>query len=367
MDEFRKVPFNDLRPTNQLFGKNILDGVQSVLDSGRYLYGPWGTQFEQELQKTYPDKTHAVAVANGTDAIELSLRVLHSENPKAKLVITVGNSAPAVVAAIYRAGLTPFFCDVTPAGLMDPHYLAEAIRDCKKDVLAVLPVHTYGQICDMKAIAEVAWPNGISVVEDAAQAMFSTSARCRIGQYSDFVAMSFYPTKALGALGDAGAILCNDKADAGHLRSLAFYGISDRDTLKMDRPGGLNSRISELQAAVLLAKWSGSELTSRQRSFFASMYVDRMPKHILHRPYEQGENYHLFTVVVKNREKVRAYLHLHGVETAIHYPTAPTGARGQETLWLCDHVMSLPLYYGMKPEDVLYVAEAVTQAVKFHG
>lgn len=351
-----KIPFNDLKPALDLQRAEIESAIKSVLDGDTYINGPHVAAFENLIAHTL-GMSYGVGCANGTDAITLTLLALskfadHNE----KEVITVANSAPATVAAILRAGMIPVFADILPNGLMD---LEKACLLFNNKTLALLPVHLYGQIVDLSSISGMISDANIFVVEDAAQAYGSTGLEntpyCKC--------ISFYPTKNLGALGDGGMVVTNSTLVANQIHRLKNYGLNPEKCIT--EANGFNSRLDEMQAAILTARWQSFSKMQAMRNTLAYRYWSGLPGKLIHRSFDERENQHLFTIRTKHRKELQRFLLGNEIQTMVHYPVPASeylplspwdgnyGAKVlPETYKFCDEVLSLPLYPGMTIEQV---------------
>jgi dTDP-3-amino-3,4,6-trideoxy-alpha-D-glucose transaminase len=340
-----RVPFNVLRPGED---RAAIDAAMArVLDSGWFVLGPEVAAFETEFAAA-AGAAHAVGVNTGTDAIALALRGL--DIGPGDEVITSPLSAAYSALAIDMAGARPVFADVDPARLtLDPDAVAAAVTPRTR---AVLPVHLYGQPADMDGIARVAARHGLVVVEDACQAHLATVGGRPVGRGSAAAAYSFYPTKNLGALGDGGAIATDDGALAARLRRLRNGGQSSR---YHHDERGVNSRLDELQAAILRARLPRLAAATSVRRRLARRYRDALgaaPVGVAPE-CDPGHVYHLFPVLADDRERFQAHLLRHGVETLVHYPV-PIPRQLAARAWtpadcpvadeVCGRVVSLPLY-----------------------
>lgn len=311
-----------------------------------------------------------MGVASGTDAIELALRALGIE--VGDEVVTAAATCVPTVAAIESAGATPVLADVDPeTGTLDPEALAAA---CTQRTRAVVPVHLYGQCADMAPILAVARERGLRVVEDAAQAHGAEYGGRRAGTLGDAAAFSFYPTKNLGALGDAGIVVTDDPAVAERVRALRSYGERER---YVSVEWGRNSRLDTLQAAVLATKLPFLERWTERRRELAARYHDGLAGTGLVLPVEapgRRHVYHLFVVRSLRRDVLREQLAARGVETLVHYPRPIHGhpayahlARGGALLArserLAAEALSLPLYPDLRDDEAEQVVAAVVEAV----
>jgi len=325
---------------------DVRNAIDRVLASGWFVLGPEVEAFEAEFAAAAGAAT-AVGVGTGTDAIALTLRALgigHGDD-----VITTPLSAAYTALAILMAGARPVFADVDPATLtLDPASVERAIGPRTR---AIVPVHLYGQPADMAALADVAARHDLRIVEDCCQAHLATAGGRPVGTFGVAGAFSFYPTKNLGALGDGGAIVTNDREFAARLRRLRNGGQTDR---YHHGEAGVNSRLDELQAAVVRARLPRlaaqtarrRELAARYRAGLAGSSVD--PVH----EKDPGHVYHLFVVRSADRDRLQAHCAAHGVETLIHYPvpiprqpalaaTAPAECPHADRA--CGEVLSLPI------------------------
>ena len=360
------MPFLDLRRQTLALGDQLPDSIGRAAASGHYVLGPELSSFESEFS-SWCGSSNTVGVASGTDAIELALRAL--EVGPGDEVITQATTCVPTVAAIERAGATPVLCDVELAtASIDATSIERAIGPRTK---AIVPVHLYGQCVDITAVEAAA--GGIPIIEDCAQAHGTTLGDRRAGTFGRLGAFSFYPTKNLGALGDAGAVVTDDDELATKLRKLRAYGQSDRYRHDIV---GVNSRLDEVQAAALSTKlpwldgWVGrrQEIAGRYLSAFAQSPLGLLP------PREgSGHAFHLFVVRASDRDGLQSALEARGIGTIIHYPLAihqqpayhelahgPVALTNSERL--CSEVLSLPLYPELTDDEVAEVIDAVLDA-----
>jgi dTDP-4-amino-4,6-dideoxygalactose transaminase len=356
------VPFADLGRGVAVARREIDAAIARVLDSGWYVLGAEGRAFEAELA-AWLGAGHAVGVASGTDAIELALRAL--DVGPGDEVVTQANTCVPTVAAIERTGATAVLCDVEPAaGTMDPGSARGALTSRTR---ALIPVHLYGQCADMDPLLDL----GVPVVEDCAQAHGATYHGRVAGTMGALGALSFYPTKNLGALGDGGAVVTGDPALAGRLRSLRQYGQADRYQ-HVER--GVNSRLDELQAAVLRVRLAGLEAGNARRAEIAERYDAALAGAEAFVPLARlegrGHVHHLYVGRAPARDELQAALAERGVQTLVHYPQpihghAPYAALGDGPVSLANaealagEVLSLPLFPELTDDEVAYVADTV--------
>lgn len=359
-----RVPFLNLRLAED--ADAVHAGIRRVIDRGWFILGPEVAAFEDEFAAA-TGATYAVGVGTGTDAIALLLRAL-GVGPGDE-VITAPVSAAYSALAIQMAGATPVFADLDDERMtLDPRAAEAAITPRTK---AILPVHLYGQPADLPALAAIAERHHLLLVEDACQSHFATCAGKPVGSFGAGAAYSFYPTKNLGALGDGGAITTNDPAVAERLKRLRNGGQADR---YRHLEFGVNTRLDEMQAAVLRARLPFMPAWTARRRALAARYraalgdVDGATL-VVPRECDPGHVYHLFPVRSARREAVRAALAAAGVETLIHYPislpeqpafAALTPAACPKGTRLANEVFSLPLHPQLTDAE----ADAVVAAIR---
>jgi dTDP-3-amino-3,4,6-trideoxy-alpha-D-glucose transaminase len=354
------IPFLDLRPGED--AADVRAAIERVVSRGWFVLGPELETFEQEFAAAC-GASHAVGVGTGTDALALALRAA-GVGPGDE-VITAPLSAAYSALAIMMNGARPVFADVDADRLtLDPRAAAAAVTPRTK---AIMPVHLYGQPADMPALVDVANRHRLVVVEDCCQAHLATCAGRPVGSFGIAAAYSFYPTKNLGALGDGGAITTADAALAARLRRLRNGGQTDR---YHHGEFGVNSRLDELQAAVLrarlryLPRWTAERraLAARYRVALAAAPVTVPAEH------DPGHVYHLFPVLSGERAALQSHLKARGIETLIHYPVPipRQPALAQErpaqcpvTDRVCEQVLSLPLHPGMTTQTIDEIGAAL--------
>lgn len=339
--------------------EEIESAMRRVLAGGRYIHGAEGEGFEREFAE-YVGVSHALGLASGTDALRLGLLALGVG--RGDEVVTVSHTASATAAAIVQCGATPVFVDIDPATFtMNPESLPEAITPKTR---AILPVHLYGHPADLAPILEIANQSGIPVLEDCAQAHGAAYRGKRVGGWGRCAAFSFYPTKNLGALGDGGALTTDDPALAEKVRLLREYGWRERYVSEVS---GFNSRLDELQAAILRVKLRRLESQNALRRHLAQAYSAALSGVVT--PITQPDclhAHHLYVIRARQRDALRAFLAAHGIGTAIHYPVpihlqpAYAGAKIPAPLPVTEQtageILSLPLYPQMTVGQVGEVA-----------
>ncbi|HKE41360.1 MAG TPA: DegT/DnrJ/EryC1/StrS family aminotransferase [Casimicrobiaceae bacterium] len=342
--------------------------IRLVLESGRYILGPEVDAFEREFA-AYLSVRHAVGVANGTDALELALRACGIG--AGSVVYAPSHTAVATVAAIESSGAKPFLVDIDPTRFtLDPSRLDEAIRlHGRGRSGAVVPVHLYGHPADMPAIIDIARNNGLAIVEDCAQSHGAALLRRKTGTWGDAAAFSFYPTKNLGALGDGGAIVTSSNDIAKRARALRQYGWGEH---RVSETPGFNSRLDELQAAVLRVKLVYLDCDNQRRREIAALYAAGLAGEGVTLPavHDGAEHvYHQYVVRSSKRDALQDYLQLKGIATLVHYPVpvhlqpayAQRVARGGLTFSerAAGEALSLPMYPELQNGDVERVVEEV--------
>ena len=355
-----RIPFADLRPGEDAAA--VDHAVRRVIERGWFVLGPEVEAFEHEFAAA-SGAAEAVGVGNGTDALALVFRALgigHGDE-----VVTTPLSAAYTALAVMMAGARPVFADVDPDRLtIDPAAAEAAITP---RTAAILPVHLYGQAADMTALEAIARRRGLALVEDCCQAHLATAAGRPVGTIGVAGAFSFYPTKNLGALGDGGAVVTNDRALAERLRRLRNGGQTSR---YRHAEAGVNSRLDEIQAAVLRERLRFLPAWTERRRHLARLYRGALAGAPVEVPPEidPGHVYHLFAVRSPERVRLQAHLAAHGIETLVHYPVpiprqpALDGAKPTPCPVadrICEELCSLPLYPALADEAVGAVAAAV--------
>jgi len=343
--------------------------VTQVLEGGWYILGEQVAAFEREFA-AFCGVTHAIGVGSGTAALQLALAGC-GVGPGSE-VITVPHTAAATVVAIELAGAQPVLVDIDPRRYtLNPAGLEAAITPHTR---AVIPVHLYGCPADLDPIVEIARRHDLFVVEDCAQAHGAQYRGQPVGSCGHVAAFSFYPTKNLGACGDGGMVVTNDPELAERVRLLRQYGWRERYiSRKIDGAKGLNSRLDELQAAILRVKLRHLQDWNDRRRRLASLYSERLTGSGVLVPFEpEGANhvYHLYVVRHPHRDELRAFLHQQGIGSLIHYPVPVHLQPAWQDLGheagdfpmaeaAAHEVLSLPLYPELREEEVMTVADAV--------
>ena len=347
--------------------------LRRCLKSGRYILGQEVASFEEEFA-AYLGIAHAVGVANGTDALYLALRACDVAPGDA--VLSVSHTAVATITAITLCGATPVFVDIDPATFtMDVGRLEETVKNYRGRLKAIVPVHLYGHPAHMTAIMDVATRYGVRVVEDCAQAHGATWKDRKTSTFGDIAAFSFYPTKNLGALGDGGAVVTQDGELADRVRLLREYGWEER---YISKTLGINSRLDELQAAILRVKLRHLDEDNSRRVGLARLYtaalIDQEKITLPQTASEATHVFHQYVIRVAERDSLRTYLRDRGTGTLVHYPVPvhqqPAYAGHfklysplYETEAAAREILSLPLF----PELTEQQLEIVVQQLRTWG
>ena len=357
------VPFISTKDINKKYIKQIESAALRVISSGRYILAEELEKFEHNFAKFCGTK-YCLGVGNGLDALCLILDAY--EFPKGSEVILPANSFVATALAVSRCGLKPVLVDIEEQTF---NISVEAIkRSITKKTKAIIPVHLYGQITNMDEIKALAKKFKLKIIEDSAQAHGATYNKKRAGNVGNAAAFSFYPVKNMGALGDGGAITTNDKKLYLKIKTLRNYGseVKYHHDLK-----GCNSRLDELQAAILDIKLKNIDAENKERREIAAFYQKNISNEAIVIPYAKNalsHVWHLFVIRTKNRNKLIDHMEKKGVQTLIHYPipihkqkayNELNGLSLPVTERLAKEIVSLPIYPGMSKENIRNVIKAV--------
>lgn len=363
------IPFLDLKSINAQYRVELIEACARVIDSGWYIGGNELSQFEQEFA-AFCGSAHCIGVANGLDALTLTLRAwleLGRLQPGDEIIVPA-NTYIASILAISANGLTPVLVEPDAASFnLSPANARAAITAKTR---AILSVHLYGQLADMPAIMALAREYGLLVLEDAAQAHGAAIGGKRAGSWGDAAGFSFYPGKNLGALGDAGAITTHDAELAQTLRALRNYGSHEKYKNLFK---GINSRLDEIQAAMLRIKLKNLDVETARRREIAVAYTRGINNSELRLPLSQFDLneerlqqhvFHLYVVRCKNRDKFQKYLNDHDVQTLVHYPLPPhkqqcysefSDLRFEITEDIHRQVISLPIGSHLRSAEFQYI------------
>ena len=320
------ISFLDLKNINQQYRQQLIEACTRVIDSGWYIGGTELEQFEQNFAK-YCGTQYAIGVANGLDALILTLRAWKElgKLQDGDEVIVPSNTYIASILAISANQLKPVLVEPNPNTFnLDPAKIEAALTEKTK---VILPVHLYGQLADMPKIMQIAKQLNLLVLEDSAQSHGAQIQGKKAGNWGDAAGFSFYPGKNLGALGDAGAVTTNDAELATMLKALRNYGSHEK---YKNLVPGVNSRLDEIQAAMLDVKLKYLDQETQHRRHIASLYLNGIKNPLIQLPLGDvnAESYmqhvwHLFVIRTNQREALQQYLLNHGVQTLIHYPIPP--------------------------------------------
>lgn len=362
-----QVPFGDLTRHYLAIKSEIDAAVNRVLASGWFVLGSELRAFEEAFA-AHIGVRHAIGVGSGTEAIHLAL-VASGVQPGDE-VITVPNTAVPTLSAISFAGATPVLVDVDPDSFcIDPGLIEQKISARTR---AIIPVHLYGNCCRMDEVMAVAGRHNLAVIEDACQAHGAVYQGKRTGTFGAYGCFSFYPSKNLGAFGDGGMVVTDDDQRAEQIVLLRNYGQLERYYHEIK---GFNSRLDEMQAAILSAQLPHLESWNRRRREIAVLYSHAISHPAVRLPRQQegsGHVFHLYVVRCQARDALRRHLADHGIGTQIHYPVpchlqnaykdpgVPAGSYPVAEQCAAE-VLSLPIYPELSDDEVRYVAETINQ------
>lgn len=360
-----KVSFQYFDRENKKRGKKYKKAFDKVLKSNWYILGPEVKNFETEFAK-FNNSKFCIGVANGLEAIQIALLALDIK--EGDQVITTPISAVATTIAILSVKAEPIFCDTDENGMIDINQIEKLIN---KKTKAILPVHLYGNPVDMVNLKLIAEKHNLYLIEDAAQAHGAQIKNKKVGNFGEIGCFSFYPTKNLGALGDAGALVTNSKELYNKMLMIRDYGQSSKYVHEVF---GLNSRLDELQASILLEKLSYLEKDNKQRSQIAKIYKKIKEKNYL-KLLKLDKNfescYHQFVLLVNNREKFIKYLKENSIDTLIHYPTTIADQPMFESKYkdlkivsareFVKKVVSLPINPFITKKEAQYVVKIINE------
>jgi aminotransferase EvaB len=357
---------NDLHLHNHSLADALRNAALRVVDSGWYALGPEVEQFEKQFA-TYCGTAHAIGVANGTDALELALRAVGVG--VGDEVLNVANAGFYTSTAILAIGATPVYVDILNSTLlMDPHAAAAAISDKTR---AIVVTHLFGQLTDMAPFIALAQQHKLPLVEDCAQSHGAEHNGQRAGSFGDIAAFSFFPTKNLGALGDGGAVTTSRDELATQVRRLRQYGWSSKYTVEIT--GARNSRLDELQAALLSVKLPHLDTWNRKRRDIAARYAAGIRHPQLRLPTIEHRDHvaHLYVVRSADRDSLRTHLQQQGIASDIHYPILdyqqPAVAARYAGVSLpvsercMQEILTLPCYPELTMDEVDTVADCINR------
>ena len=362
-----KVPFATFAPMERELDKELREAFERVYERSWYIGGKEDENFEKAFAD-YCGVKHCIGTGNGLDALILILKAL--EIGEGDEVIVPSNTYIATALAVTYTGAKPVFVEPKPETFnIDTGRIEQSISDNTK---AIMPVHLYGQPCDMDPIMDIAHRHGLFVVEDCAQAHGATYKGQKVGSFGDAAGFSFYPGKNLGALGDAGAAVTNNEDLAAKIRALGNYG-SDYKYHHILK--GNNSRLDEMQAAFLSSKLPHLDRMNEERRRIADRYLSEITNPLIGLPaVEDGmvPVWHIFGIRCEERDRLEEYLSEKGIGTNKHYPIpmhlqqcySDLGFK-EGDLPIAEEIsrteLSIPMYYGMTDEEVQYVVDAINK------
>lgn len=363
------IKYCDLKKINSLHADSLREAMLRVADSGWYILGQEVRNFEESFA-TYCGCRHCIGTGNGLDALTIILLAYKEMGimQDGDEVIVPANTYIATILAIKHSGLRPVLCEPDAVTCnINPARIEKLITERTR---AIMPVHLYGLTADMDSICAIARKHSLKIIEDAAQAHGAVYNGKRTGNIGDAAGFSFYPGKNLGALGDGGAITTNDDRLAETARAIANYGSHKK---YVNRYIGVNSRLDEIQAAMLCAKLPHLDEANAVRQRIARRYISEIsnPRVTLPAAESNGNHvYHIFAVMSPDREKLQEHLRSEGIETLIHYPIPPHRQEALKeyaelslpiTEQIHREVLSLPCHPAMTDEEVTRVIEAVNR------
>ena len=360
------------------FNKKILSKLDKVLLKGNIFFGSELKKFEKNFLSKYKSN-YGIAVGSGTDALYISLKALNIKNGDE--VITAANTAIPTISAIVNSGAIPKLVDVGEDYLIDPLKIEKQIN---KKTKAIIPVHLYGQSCDMDKIKKIAIKHNLKIIEDCAQAQGAKYKNKFVGNFGDFGCFSFYPTKILGTYGDGGFVIAKNFKDYEKIKRLRFYGIetSNKRNIYYNKyyanENGLNSRLDEIQSSILNLKMKYVNKYISQRNKLANLYLKYLRETSLKLPKTNKTNqhvYHLFTVRHSKRNFIIKMLNKKKIGTRIIYPFPINNMNGykkfnfnnkelKNTIKYSKEIFSLPLYPELKVSEVKKICNSVKEILK---
>ena len=356
------IEYENLARSNSAYISELEDAATRVIRSGWYVLGQEVSAFETEFAH-YVGAKHCIGVANGLDALILAIEAL--DLPKGSDVLVASNTYIATILAIVRAGHHPVLVEPELETFnIDPAKLAGAMT---ANTHAICVTHLFGKSCRMDAICTFAKEHGLKVIEDCAQSHGAKFAGRMTGTFGEAGCFSFYPTKNLGAVGDAGAIVTNDDTLADRLRHTRNYGSKQK---YINEYIGVNSRLDEMQAALLRVKLRHMDVMTQHKRALAEIYFDNLPAWLKlpRRCEDEYDVFHIFGVRLLRRDELRTWLMEKGVKTEIHYPIPPHRQNAMQGILSCSYPiaaelheteLSLPISVGHTTEDIVRICNAM--------
>jgi dTDP-4-amino-4,6-dideoxygalactose transaminase len=359
------IPFLDVHKINQRDKKSMVEAYKKTLDAAHFILGNEVQQFEKEFAE-YCETDYCIGVGNGLDALQLIFKayIILGKLNEGDEVLIPSNTFIASALAISACNLKPILVEPKYNSFtIDTSLIEDKITSKTK---AIMPVHLYGQSCDMSAISEIAKKYRLLIIEDAAQAHGAICREKKVGSISNAAGFSFYPAKNLGALGDGGAITTDDKELENCIRYLRNYGSNEKYKHQYK---SINSRLDELQAAILRIKLKRLEKDNELRRVVAKFYLDNIQNSLILLPdwdFSNNHVFHLFVIKCRTRDQLKSYLEENGIQTVIHYPIPIHKQEAYKELnnlslpiaeQLSNQVLSLPISPVMSIEDVQFICD----------
>lgn len=361
------IPMLDLQREMELYGESVHKAVDEVIDSGTYILGPKTATLEKWIAQ-YVEASHGIGVANGTDALIIALKALGIG--RGDEVITTPFTFIATAEAIVHVGAKPVFVDIDPVSyLMDIGQIESAIT---KNTKAILIVHLYGKTAPMDQLVAIAKKHSLFIVEDACQAIGSEWNGRRVGAIGDIGCFSFFPSKNLSGFGDGGMIVTNSSELADRVRSFRNHGSVPTNKYIHERIG-YNSRLDEMQAAILNEKVKYLDLFLAKRTELANQYTTKLQSLVTTPEVttDRSHTFHQYCIYTKERDKLAKYLIDHNISTAIYYPIPihlqqafhPFGYKEGDfpvAETTAKHILALPIFPMLRNEEQMYIVEKVS-------
>lgn len=359
------ILYEDLKKVNSSLITTYIIKLEQELGKGWYILGENVTKFEDSFA-TYNSVRNCIGVANGLDAITLGLKVFDfKENSE---VIVPSNTYIATILSIINCGLKPVLVEPSYNDfLIDVNLIEEKITN---KTVAIIPVHLYGRVCDMEEILNIAKKYDLKIIEDCAQAHGATLKNKKVGTFGDIGAFSFYPTKNLGALGDAGAILTDNDLLADKIRSLRNYGSEKK---YYNNYIGINSRLDEVQAIFLNIKLSILDKINKHKIELARIYDTYLQNLKINKPFfkdDYSNVFHIYPIYSQERNDLKSFLDENNIQTEIHYPIAPHLQVGYKKILkgnfpvsedLHNSLLSLPISFSHSYKDIKKICEVINK------
>jgi len=362
-----KVPYENLKKVNDPFSSEFKQAFSEVLESGWFILGKQGDKFEKEFAE-YHETNYCLGVASGLDALTLSL--LACDFKKGSEVLVPSNTYIATILSILNAGLKPVLIEPNLTTYnIDPQLIEKSITE---KTVGIMIVHLYGKACEMGFILETCKKHNLKLFEDCAQSHGAKYKGKKTGTFGDFGCFSFYPTKNLGALGDAGAIICKTKEHYEKLKALRNYGSFVK---YYNEYIGTNSRLDEIQAALLSVKLKKLGALNDHKRSLATLYLKGLDRNKYILPSIDSDHfdvYHIFNIRHPKRDELKAFLTEHGIGTEIHYPVAPNKQKAMLNIIegsypiaeeIHSTTLSLPISFAHTEEEIKYVIEVMNSFI----